>query len=245
MLLLVATLLCALQLSQSDIMTGLGNNLFGHKCSYFWRFQNITMPTNNLTHIVNNGATCNAVNLNYVGRHGARYPATDDFVAFDQLKAKILAHASNIQAYPFLQTWQNFPAKAHGHIEDLGRWELHYLGKLYGSGLYDMFHDKVSPSTIRLIGSSKKRTRTSASEFYYSLSKSTTGTGRTDIKPIKNDTLMRNYEHCPYYEYSVWNNETNNQQQLQFQNSSLFRSVIKNVSDRLGMNASLTKGILI
>ena len=80
-------------------MTGLGKNLFGHKCPYFWRLKkNITMPINNLTHLTHNGAMCNAMHLNYIGRHGARYPATDDFVAFDQLKAKIIAHASKIQS---------------------------------------------------------------------------------------------------------------------------------------------------
>ncbi|CAC5377471.1 MINPP1 [Mytilus coruscus] len=223
------------------MLTGLGNNLFGHKCSYFWRFSNTTIQTNYLMQVAQkDGKLCNAVQFNYLSRHGARMPATDDFVNFDQLKTKIIEHSANIMRYPFIKNWQDYRPKTHAHVEDLGRWELHYLGNFYGSGLYDLFHGNISPATIKLTASQKRRTKTSSIEFYKAFSKRVTGKALNDIHPVVNNTMLRYWDNCPNYDLTILKNKTQMQQQYAFQNSSYFQNVIKSVTEKLGMNVSLT-----
>lgn len=231
-------------IAYTDILSGIGNNLFGHKCSYFWRHQNVSMKTNALMSVTNKkGDTCKAIQLNYISRHGARYPTTGDFKYFDKLKNKILHHSGKLSQFQFVKDWQNYPPKAHGHVEDLGRWELHYLGHLYGLGLYDLFNNHISPQTIKLTGTHIQRTRTSSSEFYKGLTEVITGKRLSDIKPITNDAILRYFE-CPNYELAILNNKTHMHQHFAFENSSSFQQVVRDVSERLGMNTTMTVGKL-
>ncbi|CAC5426002.1 MINPP1 [Mytilus coruscus] len=239
-LLFTITILYNSKLSDGDMLTGLGNNLFGRKCSYFWRFSNTSVPTNYLMKVVQkDGNVCTAVQLNFISRHGARMPTLNDYASFDQLKKKIKDHSKN-QIYSFLKYWKNYPPNTHDHVDDLGRWESHYLGNLYGSGLYDLLHGNISPTTIRLTGTKILRTRTSASKFYKSLSERVSGKASTDIQPGVNNTILRYWDDCPNYDLTIKNNKTQLQQQYAFQNSSYFLNVTKSVTARLGLNTTLT-----
>ncbi|CAC5377474.1 MINPP1 [Mytilus coruscus] len=229
------------QTCNADMLTGQGNNLFGHKCSYFWRFPNTTIKTNYLMQFVQmDGNICNAMQFNYISRHGARMPETDDYASFGQLKTKIIEHSSNLLRYPFIQRWQNYRQSTHAHVEDLGRWELHYLGNFFGSGLYNLFHGNISPATMKLTATERQRTQTSSIEFYKALSKRVTGKALNDIHPVVNNTMLRYWDNCPNYDLTILKNKTQMQQQYAFQNSSYFQNVIKSVTKKLEMNVSLT-----
>ncbi|CAC5425900.1 MINPP1 [Mytilus coruscus] len=232
-------IMSVIQATKGNIMFGLPPNLFGHKVSYLWRFPNQSFDQNELMTVNSNGKSCTAVQFNYVGRHAARFPASYDFNYFEELRSKILAHSDGSQ-FPFLKTWQDYPPKESGHIEDLGRVEMNHLGDMYGNGLFDLFQGKISPSTIKLAGMTKKRTRTSASEFYKGFTKRVTGTSLSDIKPITNDPIIGFFKNCPQYDVGVRNNITNLMQLHLFQNGSLFQGVLRNVTNRLGMNTTLS-----
>ncbi|XP_063431464.1 multiple inositol polyphosphate phosphatase 1-like [Mytilus trossulus] len=232
-------IMSVVQWTTGNIMFGLPPNLFGHKVSYLWRFPNQSFDQNELMTINPNGKSCKAVQFNYVGRHAARFPSSYDFNNFEEVRNKILAHSDGSQ-FPFLKTWQDYPPKDSGHIEDLGRVEMHHLGDMYGNGLLDLFQGQISPSTIKLAGMTKKRTRTSASEFYKGFTKRVTGTSLSDITPIINDPVIGFFKNCPQYDVGVRNNITNLMQLHMFQNGSLFQGVLKNVTHRLGMNTTLS-----
>ena len=227
----------------ANMMKGYGDNLFSHKCSYLWRFPNQTMSYNELMAVNIKGKTCKAVQLNYIGRHGARFPGKEDFHYFDELRNRIVDNSVDTEYTPFLQNWQDYPPKKSGHVEDIGRIEMDNLGDMYGNALHDLFKGRISNMTIKLSGSRKKRTRTSASEFYKGLTKVITGLALSDVTPIIRDDTMKFYENCPNYDVSVFKNENVQYELNTFINSSYFQGVIKNVTNRLGMNTTLTVGM--
>jgi hypothetical protein len=54
------------------------------------------------------GKTCKAVQLNYIGRHGARFPGKEDFHYFDELRNRIVDNSVDTEYTPFLQNWQDY-----------------------------------------------------------------------------------------------------------------------------------------
>jgi hypothetical protein len=44
--------------------------------------------------------------LNYIGRHGARFPGKEDFHYFEELRNRIVDNSVDTE---FLQNWQDYP----------------------------------------------------------------------------------------------------------------------------------------
>lgn len=230
-----------LKLSVCDINTGLGNNFFGRRCSYFWRFQQRSGQKNEFMNAINeNGQTCNAVHLSFIGRHGARLPDASDLTYFDHLKDVIIKHSSKLLKYQFVKYWTNYQFVNASHVTPLGHLEMKYLGSFYGTVLYDLFHNKISPETIRLVSSSKQRAHTSVRDFFRSLSLSTNDDINKNIHVSENNTLLRFWDNCPNYKISVTDNSTVMYELNAFRNSSNYTSIIQAVTDRVGMNQTFT-----
>ena len=228
------------QLSYSDIDTGFGGNLFAHQCQYFWRFPDQNFTRNELMETNFNGKKCKAVEIVYVGRHGARFPEGGEFDRFEKLREKILNNSVNLDPnFDFVRTWKDWPNSLEGITEYSGRSELIKLGNMYGNALFDLFKGKISPETVKISGSHYARVLESAADFYIGLTETVTGKPKYDITPVANDHVNQFFANCANYMYGVQKNQTHMQEKYKFQNSSYALRVIDEVSARLGMNISL------
>ncbi|XP_053381552.1 uncharacterized protein LOC128545930 [Mercenaria mercenaria] len=155
------------------ISTGFGNNQYGTKTAYFWTYPKSEHVKNKLMKITMDGRTCNAVHVNLVSRHGARYTSVEDMRSFSALKQKLKHNFTN-KTYNFINNWvSRYPEEKETLISALGQREMAYLGKHFGTELHDLLNGTVStdgtPISVQFAATRKTRTQESAKYFFRGL----------------------------------------------------------------------------
>lgn len=226
----------------SYLTKGYGNNQYGTKTAYFWAYPERNPVQNRLMKIALGGRACDAVHVNILSRHGARYTSVNDMRSFTTLQQK-LSHTFTNKAFSFINDWVNkYPEDNAELLTDLGYKEMAYLGKFYGKELKSLLNGTVSPEgnllSARFGTTRKTRTQESALWFYKGLTGVLTGQELSNLKPEVRDSVLRFYENCKRYEQET----ADLSEQMKFENGPLFQKVRIDVTRRLGTNASLSVG---
>lgn len=229
----------------SYINNGYGNNQYGVKTAYFWTYPNNGLVKNRLMQAVVGGRTCNAVHVNVVARHGARYTGLKEMRSFTTLQQKLKNNFSN-QNYSFINHWvNNYPEEKAELLSVLGKQEMFYLGKYFGSELFDLLNGTLAhDGTVKFLNftaTRKIRTQNSAKYLYSGLANILIGQNLTSITPEIRDDLLRFYDNCKKYEQDI----SDKGEVTKFENGQIFQKMIADISRRLAANVSLTTGIAI
>ncbi|XP_045212929.2 multiple inositol polyphosphate phosphatase 1-like [Mercenaria mercenaria] len=224
------------------ITTGFGNNQFGTKTAYFWTYPESEHVKNKLMKITMDGRTCNAVHVNLVSRHGARYTSVRDMRSFTALQQKLKHNFTN-QTYDFINNWVNrYPEEKETLISALGEREMAYLGTHFGTELHDLLNGTVStdgtPTSVQFAATRKTRTQESAKYFFRGLTDVLLGQNLTSVKPSIRDNILRFFDNCKRYEQET----ADLSEQAKFESGPIFQKVVTDITERLGTNVSLTVG---
>ncbi|XP_053392475.1 multiple inositol polyphosphate phosphatase 1-like [Mercenaria mercenaria] len=221
---------------------GYGNNQYGVKTAYFWTYPEKDHAKNHLMKITMDGRSCNAVHVNVVARHGARYTGLAEMRSFSILHEKLKHNFTN-RKYDFINTWINsYPEAKAEQLSVLGKREMTYLGKYFGTELFDLLNGTVSaddnPVSVHFAATRKTRTQEGAKLFYSGLTDAIIGQNLTNVKPEIRDNILRFYDNCKRYEQET----ADLSEQTKFENGPVFQKVIVDITKRLGANVSLTVG---
>lgn len=226
----------------SYMTAGYGNNQYGIKTAYFWKYPERGLVENQLMKITLDGRACEAVHVNVVARHGSRYTSVDDMRSFTTLQQK-LSHSFTNQAYSFINNWvNNYPEEKAEQLTVLGQKEMAYLGKFFGKSLLNLLNGTVSRegnlTSVRFAATRKTRTQESAKWFYRSLTSVVNGQELTNLTPEIRDSILRFYDDCQRYEQET----ADVSEQVKFENGPIFQKVVQDVAGRLNTSVSLTVG---
>ena len=240
LILLLGILLCMIEIVQSYMMDGYGNNMHSVKTSYFWTHPKKTIHTDNLSIITHNGRTCKAIQLNVIARHGARYVYSYEMDHFTDLQDKIKNSHRNSN-FSFISNWVNdYPRTKAGSMVDLGIKEMEYLGMKYTKSLQSLFSGRQT--AIKLRSSHITRTITSAKAFLSGMTNELPHVSPIQATPQVDDNVTLFYEDCTNYNSKVARNKTFMHEMYDFQKSATFQKMISGIVKRLGMNQTLSVG---
>ncbi|XP_060583904.1 multiple inositol polyphosphate phosphatase 1-like [Ruditapes philippinarum] len=235
-----------IKLSLGDVFSytnmGYGNNQYGIKTAYFWTHPGKGLVKNRLMQITIGGRTCNAVHVNVVARHGARYTGLKDMRSFTFLQRKLKNNFSN-QNYNFINDWvNNYPEEKAEQLTALGRREMAYLGKYFGTELFDLLKGTLgvdgTPKFLNFTATHKVRTQNSVKFLYSGLADILVGQNSTNINPKIRDDILRFYDNCKKYEHDI----ADRSEILKFENGPKFQKMLGDITKRLGANVSLSIG---
>lgn len=245
MLIFVSTIgavLLGLTVSQSYTNSGYGNNQYGTKTAYFWRYPERDPVLNNLMTVALNGRTCNAVHVNIVSRHGARYTGLTDMRSFSKLQQKLKDKFTN-QKYDFINKWINsYPEGKVYMLSALGEREMFYLGSFYGKEFHDLLNEAVltdgDMNSLKFAATNRVRTQDSADWFFKGLTKVLLGKTMTTLKQEIRDDILLFFHNCKRHTHDIAHVD----ELTKFENGPVFQTVMQEMRHTLGTNVSLTVG---
>lgn len=190
------------------------------------------------------GMSCSAVHANAVIRHGARYPGIEDVDEISRVHEKlVVAMEPNIN--PDLYNWVNkFPSNNNKALSHLGEEEQEALGKRLAKKLSTLFSEE-DLSNFRFIVSSKERTKQSASAFYEGFASVVYGSENVEdeFDSEVNDEVLRFFNLCANYVFSVENNKTAFQEYYAFLSSDKVLRIKEKMEAKLDIKSGiLTEG---
>lgn len=228
--------------SNSYMGSGYGSNQFATKTCYFWTYPKQTPVRDSLVTTSLDGRSCNAVQMNVVSRHAARYTSVNDMRSFTALKQKLQGSFTN-EKYNFINSWTNkYPETEAELLTDLGKEEMFYLGSVFGTELHSFLRGTISTNgslnSLQFASTRKTRTQESADWFFRGLSSILIGRNITNLKADVRDDILRFYDDCKRYE-----RDTSDLDDLtKFENGEVFQTMIEEIKVRMGTNISLTIG---
>ncbi|GFO33114.1 multiple inositol polyphosphate phosphatase 1 [Plakobranchus ocellatus] len=188
------------------------------------------------------GMACNAVHASAVIRHGARYPGLEDVNNLINVHHR-LVNAMEPDVNPGIYEWVNrFPSNNDKALHHLGEEEQEELGKRIATRLYTLFVDE-DLTDFRFIVSSMQRTKDSAGAFYEGFSNviHTEEDIDDEFDSEVNEELMRFFDLCAKYVYSVGQNKTAYKEYHDFLEGSEIAAVKARIYEKLGIKDDILK----
>ncbi|KAK6624155.1 hypothetical protein RUM44_011013 [Polyplax serrata] len=186
---------------------------------------------------------CEPVQLWILARHGTRYPGQKSIRELSQLqhlKIEILRNHEELKNGRLcyadlnsLKAWTfNVKMTDANLLTKQGRSDLYFMAKRLRTKYPSLFQQGYSPNLFKFRHTDSERTRQSARAFAEGLFESTQGIW---IPPaVVNDTVIKPYENCTYWQKQVKNNPMNQREPELFKLSQDMRTLVHNVSARLG-----------
>ncbi|KAK0048451.1 multiple inositol polyphosphate phosphatase 1 [Biomphalaria pfeifferi] len=214
---------------------------FSTKTPYEWVHKPSETVTDELYYLKElQGKSCTAVHTSAVIRHGARFPGLEDVLEISRIHEKII-NVLEPYDHPTLYNWVNrFPSNNNKELSQLGEDEQERLGQRIAQKLSTLFKDE-DLSDFRFIISSQQRTNQSASAFYEGfinviLSEEDV---EDEIDSEVSDDLLRFFNLCAKYVYSVEKNKTAHKEYYDFLSSEHVVKIKNKVHQKLGINDDL------
>ncbi|TMW64880.1 hypothetical protein Poli38472_009047 [Pythium oligandrum] len=153
-----------------------------------------------------NDALCRPVQLNYVIRHGTRFPTIKDIRRINATHER-LTHASAPLAWT--QHWTNpYDPDRAGWLADVGVSELIAMGKRLRLRFGDAFHQHFNSDKFVFEHTYKPRTKQSAMAFAYGFFQEQLQSVLYHTDPIGQDTALRFFDNCPALDLAVARNKS-------------------------------------
>ncbi|XP_005101326.1 multiple inositol polyphosphate phosphatase 1 [Aplysia californica] len=216
---------------------------FSTKTPYAWITSSKTteLVDDEMYHLTDvEGLSCSAVHANAVIRHGSRFPGLDDVLEISNVHEKLVV-AMEPDVNPELYNWvNNFPSNNNKALSSLGEEEQEALGSRLAKKLHTLFSDEDF-SNFKFMVSSAERTKQSASAFFEGLSTVVQGEedDADDFDVEVNDELLRFFDLCKKYVYSVGNNKTAMKEYTTFMNSHQVVKIKDKMSEKLGISKDI------
>ncbi|CAL1543260.1 unnamed protein product [Lymnaea stagnalis] len=216
---------------------------FSTKTPYEWVHSSHIKDTNTDALFYMNelkGMSCSALHTSAVIRHGARFPGLEDVHEISNIHAKLIS-AIEPDVHPDLYNWVNkFPSNNNKALSQLGEEEQENLGKRIAQKLSTLFSDEDF-NNFRFIVSSQERTKQSASAFYEGF---TSVLQREDdiedeFDTEVNDELMRFFNLCAKYVYTVERNKTAHNEYYAFMGSEVVNKINNKIHEKLGLKENI------
>uniref|UniRef100_A0A2C9KPH9 Multiple inositol polyphosphate phosphatase 1 n=1 Tax=Biomphalaria glabrata TaxID=6526 RepID=A0A2C9KPH9_BIOGL len=214
---------------------------FSTKTPYEWVHKPSETVTDELYYLKElQGKSCTAVHTSAVIRHGARFPGLEDVLEISRIHEKII-NVLEPYDHPTLYNWVNrFPSNNNKELSQLGEDEQERLGQRIAQKLSTLFKDE-DLSDFRFIISSQQRTNQSASAFYEGfinviLSEEDV---EDEIDSEVSDDLLRFFNLCAKYVYSVEKNKTAHKEYYDFLSSEHVVKIKNKVHQKLGIKDDL------
>ncbi|XP_033732254.1 multiple inositol polyphosphate phosphatase 1-like [Pecten maximus] len=177
-----------------------GRELFGVKTPYLWTRQHMDMT--DLASVQYKGQTCNAVYVDGLYRHGARYPLRESINGMYELR-KLLSNGNGIDQ--FVVNWVSaFTVEKEAQLSVLGQQEMAVLGKRLGSRYQSLLNNQLD--RIKFYSSNKDRTKDSVTFFQKGLD-TALGTHVSATTTLDNN-MLRFYDSCKSYQKLLNNDKT-------------------------------------
>ena len=232
------------------LITSVSCNLdvFGSKTAYDWAVdtQNLVTADDQDMSATFEGKTCKAIYVNAIIRHGVRYPSDGDMEDMTKLQERIIDNkASNV--FNFIDTWNNtYPLEDEKQLVETGRKEMSDIGERFARRFATLFRNYHNTKKIQYVSSSKDRAIESAEKFYEGFTKVLTGQlTSSQVNYTVNNSLVRFYDDCNYYEEVIEDSPVVFKQFHDFMKTSIFTNMKTQIEERLGFqNITLETGLL-
>lgn len=191
---------------------------------------------------------CRPVQLNYVVRHGTRFPTMKDMRRIARTHERLAANESSpllmTNTSPsrpsWVATWTNpFPVEREAWLAEAGVMEMISIGmrlrKRFGQDMQLQFHD----AKFVFEHTWKPRTQQSAMAFAYGFFKGVQPVFYQS-SPIGEDKELRFYDNCPAFEQQIDRNKTATIEFSKYRDSNRMRRNLRRFRE-LAFNDSLTQ----
>lgn len=151
---------------------------------------------------------CRPVQLNYVVRHGTRFPTIKDIRRIDSVHRKLLLHQRDADI-AWLHNWTNpYDPEHAGWLAPIGVDELIDIGARLRRRFGASFRRHFNASAFVFESTWKVRTQQSASAFAYGFFDERHEPVHVGIAPIGADHELRFFDNCPAYDRAIDDNAT-------------------------------------
>lgn len=195
-------------------------------------------------------AECKMVHVNFLGRHGTRYPSKKDI-----RKINIMAHLINYLyesqggfafekvQFPWVSPFQEHHDKS---LTEKGEQELYDIGKRMRRRFPEFFNSNLTHDHLKFASTQTSRTLRSAMAFSIGLLEGTGKLGTCGIRPVDiesadvhNDTILRFFDVCPKYLNTVSKNKTSLFEHHDFKHTQHMTEVVEHVRQQFGNNPAI------
>ncbi|KAJ0395356.1 hypothetical protein ATCC90586_011823 [Pythium insidiosum] len=188
---------------------------------------------------------CHPVQLNYVVRHGTRFPTIKDIkrIAATHEKLRSLLSDRPTGELNWVETWSNpYDADRAGWLAEAGVAELISMGRRLRERFGDAFHQHFDAARFLFEHTYKPRTRHSAMAFAYGFFDGHQPVHMTS-DPIGQDEELRFFDNCPVFERSIDTNKSATIEHAKYRNSAQMQQNLHRFQSRVGSSkaASLTQ----
>ena len=148
--------------------------------------------------------------------------------------------------FNFIDTWNNTYAPEDAkQLVETGRKELSGIGERFARRFATLFRNYHNTKQIQYVSSSSDRTIESAEKFYEGFAKFLTGQlTSSQVNSTVNNSLVRFYDDCNYYEEAIVDNPVVFKQFDDFMKTTIFTNMKTQIEERLGFqNITLETGL--
>ena len=237
-------LILIFQLKLTQILSNIEdykNPWYSTKTPYFWLHDpEEEIQEDSEMWLDHDKSSCQAIHLNVVFRHGARFPGLKWIKRMSALHARFLKDGQ-IDKYPSLKSWTNpFPESSEKLLAELGEDEHFELGSRFGKKFSLLFEDENE--NIQYVVSSKQRTQASASAFHDGLTNSVSSSqDNQELKPKVDDIALRFHDNCDKFKVTVDKNDSAMLEYHKFKSGPEVAQVGSEMEQKLGIPISAGK----
>ncbi|GLD93546.1 hypothetical protein PINS_up002138 [Pythium insidiosum] len=188
---------------------------------------------------------CRPVQLNYVVRHGTRFPTIKDIKRIEATHAKLRSTMGEkpTKDLEWVASWSNpYEYDRAGWLAEAGVAELVSMGQRLRERFGDAFHQHFEVSRFLFEHTYKPRTRHSAMAFAFGFFGGHQPVHLTS-DPIGEDEELRFFDNCPAFERSIDSNKTATIEHTKYRQSPQMLENLNRFRSRVGTTnaASLTQ----
>ncbi|KAF2077539.1 hypothetical protein CYY_001157 [Polysphondylium violaceum] len=248
--LLIVCLLVNINLGESLNYKCVHKQYSKHLSSYtpYWSYiqrSNERSPSSNGS---NNSGVCELVHMNFLGRHGNRYPDAEVIKIFKTMALDFKPFKSQIyQEHQWIFDYSPpYDMEESSNLIPKGMEELYGIGKRIKCRFSDYFKP-YHPNRFEILSTTKSRCGRSGSSFSFGLFQGTGELGNERYQPVfinSNDQAksLRFYKSCGTYLKMLENGTINTNEQTLWKNQN-YPAIAEQISQRLGIFGKWTPSI--
>uniref|UniRef100_K3WU79 Multiple inositol polyphosphate phosphatase 1 n=1 Tax=Globisporangium ultimum (strain ATCC 200006 / CBS 805.95 / DAOM BR144) TaxID=431595 RepID=K3WU79_GLOUD len=190
---------------------------------------------------------CEPIHVNFVIRHGTRYPTIKDITRIAKTHAKLRGDAMSGEdeeraaVAEWITTWKNpYRADEAGWLAPVGVTELIAIGNRIRHRFGEHFGSHFDPARFEFEHTWKPRTQQSASAFAFGFFRSQLQPVFMHVDAIGEDHELRFFDNCPAYDHAIDRNATATLQHAEYRQSAQMRANLRRFR-ALARNPTLTQ----
>lgn len=180
-------------------------------------------------------ARCRPVQLNWVVRHGTRYPTIKDITRINRTIERLRAGSSG--ATPWVQDWTSpYSPETAGWLAPVGVEELAAMGERLRRRFGDHVSDDgaLNPTRFRFEATWKPRTQQSASAFGTGFFNGRFAPLRVHVAAVGADHALRFFANCPAYNRAIHQNASATLHHAQYRHGAQMQRNLRAFRARTG-----------